>query len=80
MISGFFLGALLYGLNSHQAVDSYRQIFDITGSFKASLIDKTVLEDMLDQIKAGASGNYGETVGGSPELEMNLCLKMLSGE
>ena len=62
--------SLLYGLNSHQAVDSYRQIFDITGSFKASLINKTILEDMLDQIKAGSSGNYGETAGGSPELEI----------
>jgi len=63
--------ALLYGLNSHQAVDSYRQLLDITGSFRASLVDKDVLENMLEQVKAGtSSGTYSETVGGSPELEI----------
>ena len=63
--------SLLYGLNDHQAVDAYRQLFDITGSFRASLLNKNVLEDMLEQIKAGtSSGTYNETVGGSPELEI----------
>ena len=62
--------ALLYGLNSNQAVDSYRQIFDITGSFKASLLNKTILEDVLEQVSKGTSGTFSETVGGSPELEI----------
>lgn len=62
--------ALLYALNSHQAVDAYRQLLDITGSFKASLINKNILEDMLEQISKGTSGTYSETVGGSPELEI----------
>ena len=62
--------ALLYGLNSVQAVDSYRQIFDITGSFKASLLNKTILEDVLEQVSKGTSGTFSETVGGSPELEI----------
>ena len=62
--------SLLYGLNSHQAVDSYRQIFDITGNFRASWLDKSLLDDTLNQISKGSSGNYAETVGGSPELEI----------
>ena len=62
---------LLYGLNSHQAVDSYRQLLDITGSFRASLVNKDLLENMLEQVKAGSSsGTYSSTVGGSPELEI----------
>ena len=62
--------ALLYGLNSVQAVDSYRQIFDITGSFKVSLLNKTILEDVLEQVSKGTSTTFSETVGGSPELEI----------
>lgn len=61
---------LLYGLNDNQAVDAYRQLLDITGSFKASLENKTVLEDMLDQISKGTAATYSSTVGGSPELEI----------
>lgn len=61
---------LLYGLNDNQAVDSYRQLLDISGSFKASLINKDILENMLNQISEGTAGTYSETVGGSPELEM----------
>ena len=61
---------LLYGLNSNQAVDAYRQILDITGSFKASLLNKNLLEDVLEQIEKGTSGTFSETVGGSPELEI----------
>ena len=61
---------LLYGLNDNQAVDAYRQLLDITGSFKASLENKTVLEDMLEQISKGTSTTYSATVGGSPELEI----------
>jgi|14_taG_2_1085336.scaffolds.fasta_scaffold22821_2 hypothetical protein len=62
--------SLLYGLNSQQAVDSYRQILDITGSFKASLLNKNILEDVLEQALKGTSGTFSETVGGSPELEI----------
>jgi hypothetical protein len=62
--------SLLYGLNSNQAVDSYRQVLDITGSFKASLLNKNLLEDVLEQIEKGTSGTFSETVGGSPELEI----------
>ena len=61
---------LLYGLNSVQAVDSYRQIFDITGNFKASLLNKTILEDLLEQVGKGTSSGESEVVGGSPELEI----------
>jgi len=61
---------LLYGLNSNQAVDSYRQILDVTGSFKASHLNKTILEDVLEQVSKGTSGTFSETVGGSPELEV----------
>ena len=62
--------SLLYGLGDHQAVDAYRQLLDITGSFRVSLLNKTVLEDMLEQISKGTSGSYSSTVGGSPELEI----------
>lgn len=62
---------LLYGLNSHQAVDAYRTVLDITGSFKGALINKAVLDDLLEQISKGSTGStYSETVGGSPELEI----------
>ena len=61
---------LLYGLNSVQAVDAYRQVLDITGSFKASHLNKTILEDVLEQVSKGTSGTFSETVGGSPELEI----------
>jgi hypothetical protein len=64
---------LLYGLNSHHAVDSYRRVLDITGSFKASFINKTLLEEVLEQVKAGtSSGTYSETVGGSPEFQFTF--------
>ena len=43
---------LLYGLNSHAAVDAYRRVLDITGSFKAAWKDKVLLEHLLDQLLA----------------------------
>jgi hypothetical protein len=55
---------LLYGLNSHQAVDSFRRVLSMTGSFRASLIDKDLLEKLLAQIKQDTSAAYQETVGG----------------
>mgnify|MGYP003150706736 CR=1 FL=1 len=64
---------LLYGLNSHQAVASFRKILDITGSFKASWINKNLFEKVLEQIKAGtSSGTFSETLGGSPEFQMTF--------
>ena len=61
---------MLWGLNSHQAVSSYRRVFDITGRFRASWLDKTKLENVLNQVEAGTSGNFTETVGGTIELEI----------
>lgn len=64
---------LLYGLNSHAAVSSYRRVLDMTGSFKASLINKSLLEKVLEQVKAGtSSGTYSETIGGSPEFRLTF--------
>jgi len=64
--------SLLYGIGNNQAVSSYRQIFDMTGRFRAALLNKNLLENVLNQIKKGSSGNYAETVGGSPELELTF--------
>ena len=61
---------MLWGLNSHQAVSSYRRVFDITGRFRASWLDKTRLENVLNQVSAGTSTNFTETVGGTIELEI----------
>jgi hypothetical protein len=54
---------LLYGLNSHAAVDSFRRILDITGSFRASWINSALLLKLLQQVKAdsGNSNAYVET-------------------
>lgn len=63
----------LYGLGSHQAVDSFRRVFDITGSFKISLQDKTNLEHVLNQIAKGTAGTYSETIDTSaPYLEIKF--------
>lgn len=43
--------SLLYTLNSHQATGAYRQMFEITGSFEASLKDSTKFAQLLDQIE-----------------------------
>ena len=64
--------SLLYGIGNNQAVSSYRQIFDMTGRFRAALLNKNLLENVLNQISKGSSGNYAETVGGSPELELTF--------
>jgi hypothetical protein len=64
---------LLYGLGSHAAVNSFRRVLDITGSFRASLINKDLLEKLLEQIKAGtSSGTFSETIGGSPEFKLTF--------
>ena len=64
--------SLLYGIGNNQAVSSYRQIFDMTGRFRAALLNKNLLENVLNQISKGSSGNYSETIGGSPELELTF--------
>jgi hypothetical protein len=64
---------LLYGLNSNQAVDAYKRVLDITGSFSYAWKDKTLLEKVLEQIKQGSSsGTYSETIGGSPEFQLTF--------
>ena len=68
---------MLWGLDSHQAVASYRRVFDITGRFRASWLNKKRLEDVLEQIdrsdfstNTSTAGNFAETVGGTIELEI----------
>ena len=51
---------LLYGLGSHSGAAAYKRVLDITGSFKASWINQTLLDDLLAQIAAVPQ----ETVGG----------------
>tara|TARA_R110000803_G_scaffold160719_1_gene224585 strand:+ start:1940 stop:2914 length:975 start_codon:yes stop_codon:yes gene_type:complete len=41
---------LLYGLSSHSAAAAYKRVLDITGSFKASWLNKDALDDMLAQV------------------------------
>ena len=63
---------LLYKVGSHQAVSTYRRIFDITGTFRAAHLDKTVFDDLFAQIN---QGSYAETVKGRaspPTVEFKL--------
>ena len=62
---------LLYGLNSHAAKDAYRKVLDITGSFKASWVDKVLLEHLLDQLLANGTG---ETIGAGSNAELEFKL------
>jgi hypothetical protein len=64
--------SLLYGIGANQAVNAYRQVFDMTGRFKASLLNKTLLEHVLAQIGKDENATYSETVGGSPEFELTF--------
>jgi len=64
--------SLLYGIGNNQAVSSYRQIFDMTGRFRTALLNKDLLENVLNQIKHGTTGVYAETIGGSPEFELTF--------
>ena len=52
---------LLYTLNSHQATGAYRQLFEITGNFEASMLDSTKFAQLLDQIE---KPNTSEVSGG----------------
>lgn len=60
-------GDLLYQLGSNQAVTGIKRTLDITGRFKASLINDTLFREVIKQLKGSA---YKEEVGGSPELEL----------
>ena len=64
--------SLLYGIGNNQAVSSYRQIFDMTGRFRAALLNKNLLEGTLAQIAKNTSGTFEETIGGSPEFELTF--------
>ena len=64
--------SLLYGIGNNQAVSSYRQVFDMTGRFRAALLNKNLLEGTLAQIAKNTSGTYEETIGGSPEFELTF--------
>tara|TARA_R110000824_G_scaffold358840_2_gene546372 strand:+ start:570 stop:1553 length:984 start_codon:yes stop_codon:yes gene_type:complete len=44
---------LLYGLNSHTAVDAYRKVFDISGRFRAAWKDDTLIQYVIDQSRVG---------------------------
>ena len=62
---------LLYQIGSHQAVDSFRKVFEITGSFQASWVNAELLDHVLAQVQVPNAAAYEETIGGStPELEM----------
>ena len=64
--------SLLYNVGTNQAVDAYRQIFDVTGNFRASHTDKEFLDYTLNQIAKGTGTTYAETIGGTPELELKF--------
>ena len=44
---------LLYGLNSHSAVDAYRRVFDVSGRFRAAFKDKRMIQYVIDQSRTG---------------------------
>lgn len=63
---------LLYQIGQHHAKDAYRQIFDITGRFRAAMLNKDMLENVLNQVKKGTAGTYAEVVAGSPAFELTF--------
>lgn len=73
---------LLYAINSHQAVSSFRRIFDITGRFRAAKRDSDKLQNVLDQIRQNTGSTYNETVGNtdsSIKLQILFSKKNSSG-
>jgi hypothetical protein len=44
---------LLYGLNSNTAVDAFRRVFDVTGRFKTSWKDSSLIQYVIDQVRSG---------------------------
>ena len=68
---------MLWGLGSHQAVDAYRRVFEITGTFSASWVDKTLLDHILAQVQIPNAASYEEVVGdkgssSDPEIELKF--------
>jgi len=66
---------LLWGLGSHQAVEAYRRVFEITGTFEASWVDKTMLDHVLAQVAVPNDAAREEVIGdkgssSDPELEI----------
>ena len=66
---------LLYGLGNHQGAAAYKRVLDITGSFKASWLNQTLLDDLLAQIASTPQ----ETVGGGA-TEFRLTFEKSSSE
>ena len=66
---------LLYGLGNHAAATAYKRVLDITGSFKASWLNQTLLDDLLAQIASTPQ----ETVGGGT-TEFRLTFEKSSAE
>jgi len=44
---------LLWGLNNNQAVATYKGLYEVTGRFKASYVDKTEIRKLYAQVKGG---------------------------
>ena len=64
---------LLWGIGSHQAVEAYRRVFEITGTFEASWVDKTLLDDVLAQVAIPNDVATREVLDTSaPALELNF--------
>ena len=64
---------LLWGIGSHQAVEAYRRVFEITGTFEASWVDKTLLDHVLAQVAIPNDVATREVVDSSaPALELNF--------
>ena len=71
--------SLLYAVGTNQAVDAYRQIFDITGRFRSTMRDTTFLDHTLNQIAKGTGTTYSETVGPSATLQFKLAFVKAAG-
>jgi len=46
---------LLYNHNTSEAVDAYRRLFEITGSFTASYVDNELLREIYAQARSGST-------------------------
>ena len=60
---------LLYQVGQNAAKDAYRQIFDVTGRFRAAHLGKDFHDHMIAQL---AGGSYSETVGGTVEFKLSF--------
>jgi hypothetical protein len=59
---------LLYTIGSHQSVSSFRRVFDITGSFRASWKNDDKLNQLLDQIRKPPTATT--SLSSAPEIEL----------